>query len=49
MEVCWKTESEAERQVRSTMEGLESWKPWAPGVGLNSKICVSRSVRACKY
>jgi hypothetical protein len=38
MEVCWKTESEAERQVRSTMEGLESWKPWAPGVGLNSVV-----------
>lgn len=40
--VVWlKTEREAEWQVRSTTEGFESWKPWAPGVGRNSEIQVS--------
>jgi hypothetical protein len=34
-----KTEREALREARSIAEGLEIWKPAAPGMGLNSGDC----------
>jgi hypothetical protein len=36
MDVWLKTESDAQREVRSTTEGFETWYPLAPGLGLNS-------------
>jgi hypothetical protein len=38
MLVFSKTDKDAVRHVKSTADGFETWKPWAPGVGTNSRL-----------
>jgi hypothetical protein len=38
MEVALKTERAEQREAKSITEGLDSWKPPAPEMGLNSFI-----------
>ena len=38
IDVSLKTDKEPQREARSITEGLETWYPLAPGLGLNSTV-----------
>lgn len=46
MEVSSKTDRAAQSEARSTTDGFESWKPPAPGMGLNSGLVSFRGRRS---